>query len=57
MRGGNKMGNMSYCRFQNTLNDLRDCEDHIDDGNLGEDEEKARQKLIVLCRQIGKGGY
>ena len=51
------MPNMSYCRFQNTLNDLRDCEEHIGDGNLNEDEEKARQKLIVICRRIGEEGY
>jgi len=23
------MSNMSYCRFENTLNDLMDCEDHF----------------------------
>ena len=51
------MGNMSYCRFQNTLNELRDCEEHIGDEDLSDDEEKARQKLIVLCRILGKGGY
>jgi len=25
------MGNMSYCRFQNTLMDLRDCIENWDD--------------------------
>ena len=25
------MANMSYCRFNNTLSDLRDCEDHLND--------------------------
>jgi len=24
------MANMSYCRFENTVKDLRDCADHID---------------------------
>jgi hypothetical protein len=45
------MSNMSYCRFQNTLQDLRDCNDHLWD-DLSEDEETARQKLVKLCRQI-----
>jgi len=46
------MGNMSYCRFQNTLNDLRDCSEHMDD-ELDGDELKARVKLLDLCRDIG----
>ena len=25
------MSNMSYCRFQNTLHDLRDCMNHIEE--------------------------
>jgi hypothetical protein len=25
------MSNMSYCRFENTLHDLRDCQDHFGD--------------------------
>lgn len=25
------MPNMSYCRFSNTLGDLRDCVEHLDD--------------------------
>lgn len=47
----NTMSNMSYCRFQNTLQDLRDCEDHLDD-RLSEDEAKARKRLIELCHDI-----
>jgi hypothetical protein len=26
---------MSYCRFQNTLADLRDCAEHMNDDDLG----------------------
>ena len=48
------MGNMSYCRFQNTLADLRDCREHINDSNLSEDESKARQKLVRLCKDIAE---
>jgi hypothetical protein len=45
------MGNMSYCRFINTLQDLRDCVEHIDD-ELSNEEAKAREKLIKLCQDI-----
>ena len=38
--------NMPYCRFRNTLNDLRDCEDFIDDNKLSNEEHKARINLI-----------
>lgn len=45
--------NMSYCRFRNTLEDLRDCYDSIDDTeDLSLEEEKARKRLIELCKQI-----
>jgi hypothetical protein len=48
------MPNMSYCRFQNTLKDLRECNDHLDDQNLSEDEEAARIALIKLCEIIAE---
>ena len=46
------MANMSYCRFENTLKDLRDCIDHLWDEDLNEDEEKARAKLIKACQLV-----
>jgi len=46
------MANMSYCRFQNTLQDLKDCWEHIDDEDLSFDEMKARNKLILVCATI-----
>ena len=46
------MANMSYVRFENTLRDLRDCHEHIDDTGLSDEEEQARRKLMVLCFQI-----
>jgi len=46
------MSNMSYCRFQNTSMDLQDCLDNIDDDELSLDEERARKRLIVLCKRI-----
>lgn len=51
------MGNMSYCRFQNTLRDLRDCLDALCDidGNLSElskEEARAADNLILVCQEI-----
>lgn len=46
------MPNMSYCRFQNTLEDLRDCQEHIIDRDLSPEEKKARERLIKLCKDI-----
>jgi hypothetical protein len=45
------MSNMSYCRFQNTLSDLRECYDNLHDV-LGDDEARARQKLLRVCFDI-----
>jgi len=46
------MANMSYCRFQNTLGDLQDCQEHMYDENLSSEEEEARKELIEVCREI-----
>ena len=47
------MSTMGYCRFQNTLGDLRDCYDHIDDTEeMSDEEKKARLKLIAVCKEI-----
>lgn len=50
------MANMSYCRFENTLEDLRDCYDHMDDdaSDMNEYEIPAREKLIELCVTIAR---
>lgn len=53
MRGVGEMGNMSYCRFQNTLEDLRDCYESMDEtADLSKDEGRARRSLIKLCANI-----
>lgn len=44
--------NMSYCKFQNTLGDLRDCYDAMSADGISESEATARQKLIELCAEI-----
>ena len=47
------MGNMDYCRFENTVGDLDDCYDAmINEHNLSESETKARKRLIVRCVDI-----
>jgi hypothetical protein len=46
------MANMSYCRFQNTLADLQDCYEHMEDEDLSEDEKKAALELMQLCEAI-----
>jgi hypothetical protein len=46
------MGNMSYCRFENTLKDLRDCAENINNTHLSEREKSKRDLLIELCQEI-----
>ena len=50
------MANMSYCRFQNTNQDLMDCLENMDDDDLSHDERVARWSLIKKCVQIA-GDY
>lgn len=43
--------NMSYCRFENTYNDLKDCYDNMED-DLSKEESEYRESLISLCKDI-----
>lgn len=51
---------MSYCRFENTVGDLIDCEENLDrldiqpgkDGALSESERKYAIRLIKVCVRI-----
>ena len=43
------MSNMSYCRFSNTLEDLRDCYENIDDAEMSNEEMMSRDSLLALC--------
>ena len=45
------MSNMSYCRFENTYNDLKDCWEFWDDAE-SESEKKFKEKLAILCKRI-----
>lgn len=53
------MPNMSYCMFQNTLGDLRQCADRLDEirdefAELSEDEQRAARRMISICRDIAE---
>jgi hypothetical protein len=49
-----EMPNMAHCRFQNTLADLLDCAEHLQDQDLSHEEDFARRGLIELCRRIAE---
>ena len=49
------MSNMAYCRFRNTVVDLRDCYNHIHDPLIAcsiDGEHTARRQLLELCAHI-----
>jgi hypothetical protein len=50
------MSNMSHCRFQNTLSDLRDCLDALDQDDimikLSKDESRAALSLVETCVSV-----
>lgn len=45
------MSNMSYCRFENTLADLEDCQDNFN-STSSVDEAQAAIDLYRLCAAI-----
>ena len=48
------MVNMSYCRFRNTLPTLKDCYDNLWDKCTDPEEERARKRIIALCKRIAQ---
>ena len=57
------MANMSYCRFRNTLQDLQDCsnalQEIIDNGGVDDygeklnfEERRAASNMYDLCREF-----
>lgn len=55
------MPNMSYCRFENTLEDLKDCYDALREESPRELMEEASQyekdaiiRLIEVCQKISQ---
>lgn len=50
------MPNMSYCRFRNTLNDLRDCQEALHDP-VSRNESAARASMVsVMAAMLAKLG-
>lgn len=52
---------MSYCMFENTYKDLRDCLEALSDSSIEELEDDANdyekpyiRKLIELCKEIAE---
>lgn len=45
------MSNMSYCRFENTYSDLRDCVDALADP-MSKDEARYARKMYKLCQEF-----
>ena len=43
---------MSYCRFENTMNDLRDCLRHINREAENNRDESARQEMLELFTEV-----
>ena len=50
------MSNMSYCRYENTSRDLKDCVDALWDSDCGEDlsvyEVDGLEQLLALSKEI-----
>lgn len=46
------MRNMGYCRFENTVGDLNDCLEHMEDNKLSPREHQMRVRLVVLCASV-----
>ena len=49
------MANMSYCRFENTANDLQDCIYAIEDGDvsaLSSFEIRGAENLLYLAHKL-----
>ena len=62
------MGNMSYCRYENTLGDLEDCYDALyddlmmaqtsmdagDEIDMSPEELCAMKELVAMCSEIAR---
>lgn len=51
--------NMSYCRFENTLAALRECDEAMAESmnpldDLSDSEKAAAKRLLKLCREMSE---
>ena len=52
------MANMHYCRFQNTLSDLKECMASLEEGEvLSREELRAANELLRMCEEISDAGF
>jgi hypothetical protein len=52
------MSDMSYCRFENTLKDLKECLVAIlNNEKLSESEKNAKEQLVQVCLKIVSDEY
>ena len=53
------MSNMSYCRFENTLEDMSDCNNFLRSGGdpiseLSVSEKRCAMKIIQMCALLAE---
>lgn len=59
------MATMSYCRFENTANDIADCIDALEENNWDLEymmenasspyEKRAMKRFVELCKDVADG--
>ena len=50
------MGNMSYCRFENTYHDLMDCIENWNEECSSERDERYRVRLLQIMKEMVECG-
>ena len=48
--------NMSYCRFENTYNDLIDCIENMSKQSDNDRDERYRERLLILMKNTVDSG-
>jgi hypothetical protein len=48
--------NMSYCRFENTYNDLIDCIENMSKQSENDRDERYRERLLLLMKGTVESG-
>jgi hypothetical protein len=48
--------NMSYCRFENTYNDLIDCIENMGKESSNDRDERYRERLLLLMKNTVDSG-
>ena len=48
--------NMSYCRFENTYNDLIDCIENMSKESSNDRDERYRKRLLLLMKNTVDSG-